>query len=249
MSLSNDSTSTTADGRASLSSTFLEFCAKVRKNDPSILPEFGNPFRIRYLSEIKSLELADALLENTCVTYLELETNKYTKCSAEAMAKYVRTSKRLQRIHWRRDLQDRREFVLQHREEILCCFLSAIQESTSLKELQIDLPLIGGPSTLALEFMLTHTQSLRHLSLLCPVGVLPVKGRAVAAARSGLTKNTTLRELTLEFSLGDSSTNVLHFDKSAQPSYPSKAMFAWAYGESDWTPDCAAKRYLQNRGT
>jgi hypothetical protein len=44
------------------------------------------------------MELADALLENNSVIYLEVETKRYTKSSAEALAKYVRTSKRLQRM-------------------------------------------------------------------------------------------------------------------------------------------------------
>jgi hypothetical protein len=104
MSVSNDSTAlnTIDDGtcRAMLSSTFLEFCAKVRSNDPSILPEFGEPFNIGHLSEREGLELADALLENTNVTYLELKTQEYTKRFAEAMAKYVRTSKHVQHIRW-----------------------------------------------------------------------------------------------------------------------------------------------------
>jgi hypothetical protein len=34
----------------------------------------GNHFRIRDSSEKEDIELADALLENTSVTYLELET-------------------------------------------------------------------------------------------------------------------------------------------------------------------------------
>jgi hypothetical protein len=50
------------------------------------------------------MELADALLENTNVTYLKLETENYTKCSAEAMAKYVRTSKCLQCVVWNEEL-------------------------------------------------------------------------------------------------------------------------------------------------
>jgi hypothetical protein len=45
----------------------------------------------------------------------------------------------------------------QRTEEMLCCFLSAFQESTSPKELQIDLPMIGGPSNLAFGNVLTHT--------------------------------------------------------------------------------------------
>jgi Ran GTPase-activating protein (RanGAP) involved in mRNA processing and transport len=197
MSDPNDSTST--DDRDTLSSTFLEFCVKVRKDDPSILPNLGLPFNIRRLSEKEEMELADALLENTNVTYLEFGTYKHTKSSAEAMAKYVRTSKRLQHIRWKpTGLIDGR--ALKQREEMLCCFLPALQESTSLKELHMELPRIGGPSNLAFENMLTHTQSLRSLSLNCPDGLL--EDWAVAAARSGLKKNTTLRELTLEFSRG-----------------------------------------------
>jgi hypothetical protein len=202
MSVSNDSTltGTIDDGRALLSSTFLEFCAKVRKDNPSILPEFGRPFSIRDLSEREYIEVADALLENNSVTYLELmDTNTLTKRSAEAMAKFVRTSKRLQRIRWPKELNtEYRECVLRQREEILCCFLSALQESTSLKELHIDFRLIGGPPNLALENMLTHTQSLRSLTLICPAGV-PGEDIAMAPAPSGLKQNTTLRELTVEF--------------------------------------------------
>jgi hypothetical protein len=123
MSDPNDSTST-GDG-VPLSSTFLEFCGKVRKDDPSILPEPGQPIRTRNLSEKEHIELADALLENTNVTFLEFDMEKDTKSSAEAVAKYVRTSKHLQRIKWNEeDGGDDRE--LRQREEILCCFLPAI---------------------------------------------------------------------------------------------------------------------------
>jgi Ran GTPase-activating protein (RanGAP) involved in mRNA processing and transport len=195
-----DSTST-GDG-VSLSSSFLEFCGKVRNKDLSILPRPGEPFKIRRLSEKEDIELADALLENTSVTHLELETEKYTKSSAEAMAMYVRTSKRLQHIHWTNHFNtDHRESVQsvlqQHREEMFCCFLPAFQESTSLKELHIKLPYIGGLSHLAFEKMLTHTQSLRSLSLIESDGLL--EDTSVATVRSGLKKNTSLRELTLEF--------------------------------------------------
>jgi Ran GTPase-activating protein (RanGAP) involved in mRNA processing and transport len=196
MSVSNDSTvlSTIDAGRASLSLPFLKFCAQVRNNDPSILPEPGQPFKIRHsLSEKEGIKLADALLENTSVTYLELRTEKYTKNSAEAMAKYVRTSKHLQRIHW----EGARSPLFRQREEIFCCFLHAFQESTSLKELGILFPVTGGKSNLALESMLTHTQSLQSLSHFYPFGLLG--DIAVAAASSGLRKNTSLRELTLEF--------------------------------------------------
>jgi hypothetical protein len=188
------STGTIDDGTALLSPTFLEFCAKVRNNDPSILPAPGMAFAIRDLSEREHMELAYALMENKSVTYLQLDMEKYTKSSAEAMAECVRTSKRLQRI---RLFQPEYGSNYGYREDSLCCFLLAIQESASLKELHIDFRLIGGPPNLALENMLTHTQSLRSLSLICPGGLL--EDIVVAAARSGLKKNTTLRELTLEF--------------------------------------------------
>jgi Ran GTPase-activating protein (RanGAP) involved in mRNA processing and transport len=204
MSVSNDSTalSTLDNGRAVLSSTFLEFCVKVRNNDPSILPESGKPFKIRCLSEREHVELADALLENSSVTYLELETAKYTKSSAEAMAKYVRTSKRLQRIRLYRWLNkwetDNRK--LQHCEEMFCCFLPALQESTSLKKLDIDFPPNCGPSNLAFGNILTHTQTLLSLNLR-----IPPRHIDVAAIQSGLNKNTTLQELTLDLSRGATS--------------------------------------------
>jgi hypothetical protein len=51
------------------------------------------------MCEREGIELSEVLLENNRVTYLELETRNYTKSSAKAMAKYLRTSKRLQRIH------------------------------------------------------------------------------------------------------------------------------------------------------
>jgi hypothetical protein len=199
MSVSNGSTSTIVEGsRALLPSTFLEFCAKVRKDDPSILPEPGEPLRIRHwqMSEKEQMEIADALLENTNVTDLELGTEKYTRRSAEAMAKYMRTSKSLECIRWpsKRMLDPR---VLKQREEMLCCFLPVFQESTSLKELHMELPCRDGPSNRAFENMLTHTQSLQSLSLRIFPGP-----NAVAAAVSGLKKNTTLRELTLECSPG-----------------------------------------------
>jgi Ran GTPase-activating protein (RanGAP) involved in mRNA processing and transport len=179
---------------STIDATFLELCTKVRNNDPTIMPEEGKPFKIvSLMSERESIKLSDALLENNRVAYLELVTRNYTH--AEAMAKYVRTSKHLQRIHWPK----------QQREDMLCLFLPAFQESTSLKELHMELPVRDGPSksNLAFESMLTQTQSLRSLSLLILPRGDPV---SVAKALSGLKKNTTVRELTLEFSLG--TTNV-----------------------------------------
>jgi Ran GTPase-activating protein (RanGAP) involved in mRNA processing and transport len=192
----SDPNDSTCSNGVPVSSTFLEFCAKMRKDDPSILPEPGKHLKIRQLGEREGLELADALLENTNITSLELGKANYTKDFGEAMAKYVRSSKRLQRFRWNLPRNDR---GLPQPQEMLCHLLPAFQENTSLKELDINFPHISGLSNLALENMLTHTQSLHSLSLIYPDGVLP--DSSVAAVRSGLKRNTTLRELTLKFSL------------------------------------------------
>jgi hypothetical protein len=71
----------------------------VRNSDPSILLPPGRPFIINNLSESEPMELSDALLENNSVAYLKLDTEKYTKSSSEAMAKYVRTSKQALATH------------------------------------------------------------------------------------------------------------------------------------------------------
>jgi hypothetical protein len=203
MSDPNESMSTGNDGtRALLSSSFLEFCAKVRHSDPSILPKSGAPLVIRTdWSEKEHMELADALLENTNVTSLELDTHNYhnyIEGSGEAMVKYVRSSKHLQHIFLdaapRLHLDDTRIISDQECEAMFCSFLPAFQESTSLKKLHISIPLIGAPSYLALENMLTHTQSLQSLTLLCPKEDI-----AAAVFGSGLQKNTTLREFTMKF--------------------------------------------------
>jgi hypothetical protein len=148
MSISNDPTNV---ARRAL---FLEFCAQVRRDDPSFCQKLASlsGLNTTFKRERKDIELADALLENTNVTYLELRTAANTKCSTEAMAKYVRTSKRLQHINWPMN-----RMTDPQGEEKLCCFLHAFQESTSLKELEIRFPLITGPSNRALENMLTHT--------------------------------------------------------------------------------------------
>jgi Ran GTPase-activating protein (RanGAP) involved in mRNA processing and transport len=198
MSVSSDSTST--DDGVSRSSKILEFCAKVRNNDPTILPEPGEPIEIGYLSTKEFMEVANALLENTNFTYLNLR-NKYTNSSARAIAKYVRTSKHLQRIRWDRNVRiDGR--ARRQDAEILSSLLYAIQESTSLKELHMELPLNDGQYSRALELMLTHTHSLRSLRLRCPFGLEEIDTATVC---SGLKNNTTLRELTLDIWRGGAS--------------------------------------------
>jgi hypothetical protein len=92
------------------------------------------------------------------------------------MAEYLRNSKCLQRIGWT-------GIYIHHCSSVRrnALVFACISRKYSLKELDIDFPLVRGPSNLALESMLKHTQSLRSL-LVCPDGVL--KDIAVAAAAS-----------------------------------------------------------------
>jgi hypothetical protein len=108
----------------------------------------------------------------------------------------VRTSKHLKHIHLNGDSAKLYQ-EWRSREELLSCLLPAIQESTLLRGLHVELPYRGGPSDLALENMLTHTQILRSLTLR-----IPLRYTDGAAVQSGLKKNTTLRELTLELPRG-----------------------------------------------
>jgi hypothetical protein len=148
------------------------------------------------MREQKGMELASALMENTNVKNIEVWTVEYTIAYARAMANYVRTSRQLQSLRWGSG-------DLTYSDDIACCLLHAIQESVAIKELHIKLPCGDGPSHLAFENMLTHTQNIRSLRL-------HSMGRrsedmAVAALLSGLKKNISLRELTLEFSLSATS--------------------------------------------
>jgi hypothetical protein len=128
MSLSNDNDSTVTidNGRALLSSTFLELCVKVRNSYPSILPAPGEPFKLRRMCEREGIELSNALLGNNSATYLHLETVKYMRALQKQWPSSMRTSKCLQRIRLNLDwmIDDR---VLQRREEMLSCFLPAFQ--------------------------------------------------------------------------------------------------------------------------
>jgi hypothetical protein len=122
---------------------------------------------------------------------------------------------------------------------------AAIQESTSLKKLQMEFILVGGSSNLVLENMLTHSQSLRSLRLCCPYSLR--EDIAVATAMSGLKKEHHItRAHTLLFAGWNDCLS--DFDQSARPSSSSKAIFAWVCDRSDWTRDFVAKRQLQNQG-
>jgi hypothetical protein len=180
------------------------------------------------------------LLENPSVTYLKLETDYYTtKSSAEAMTKYLRTIKHLEHIHCY-------TILLQECEETFYCFLLAFQESTSLKELSICFPVIGGLSNLALE-----TQSLWSICLRLLDGLL--EDIAIAAASSGMKNTTNLRELALEGGEHATALSLSYLSQYTRSSSPSKAMFAsclrgYAVDRTE-LETFVAKRQFQNHGT
>jgi hypothetical protein len=117
----------------------------------------------------------------------------------------------------------------------------AFQESTSLEDLCVELSLRGGPSHMALEKMLTYTQSLRCLSLVFPGGQLK-DTLLVTAVRSGLKMNITIQELTQEFSQGATTVSPTFTGMRHQPLLRRLCLhFLWVCGGSEWIRECVAE--------
>jgi hypothetical protein len=150
---------TSDDGRALLSSTFLALLLRCE----TILLFYLN---VRLLCERRYRTPAMLLLENTNVTYPQLETEEYTRsfarhntCVPVSAGNAVIAGRRFRR-------EVRSTFSLWQHREMLSCF-ACNQESTSIRNC-IELPYRGRPSNLVLENMLRHTQSLRSLCLRIP---------------------------------------------------------------------------------
>jgi Ran GTPase-activating protein (RanGAP) involved in mRNA processing and transport len=180
-----------------ISSTFLDFCTKLRDDDPTVLPSADMPFRIRCgLSETEHIGLSDALLESRAVKRLELEVLGFTERSAKAIGKYLRSSKHLVSVSFKdgwvpTHLLDDFAELRRRQPLVLSILLRALRESTSLKELTIKYIDLGRAS-LDLQDLLIHTQSLQKLDL--SAGLNPEE---TAHVQLGLTMNSTLVDLTL----------------------------------------------------
>jgi Ran GTPase-activating protein (RanGAP) involved in mRNA processing and transport len=182
---------------ASLSPTFLSACAKLRANDPSVvpgrnlLPGLNGCFWIRHgLSETEHIEIANALTRSTAVTNLQLDlsTLDYSAKAAEAMGEFIRSSIHLKRVTLS-------FFRLSHTSEgqrVLSILLRALQDSTSVKELRlVDEAYLRVNSELVLSQDLTNliilTRTLKKMNIGCHYEAL-----WLCAA-----KNETLEDLTL----------------------------------------------------
>lgn len=178
----------------SVSSTFLQCCVRLRADDPTVLPRKGAPFVInRKLSERESIELTNALLQNTNIQSISLNVDHYTSKSAETMGKYLRGSKHLQRV--RLEGRPFPDVNLQRHKQVFSILLRALQESTSLKEISIHNLEIGMLANNSLETFLARTPSLQKLHLLSTHRAL--YREEIVALQSALTKSTTLQALSL----------------------------------------------------
>jgi Ran GTPase-activating protein (RanGAP) involved in mRNA processing and transport len=177
-----------------VSSTFLECCARLRADDPTVLPRPGAPFMInRRLSERESTELTKSLLKNTNIQSLALNVDHYTIASAETMGEYLRASKHLRQVRLEgRPFPDAK---INRHKHVFSILLRALQESTSLTELSIHNLEVGMLSNKALETFLIGTQSLQKLHLLSTHRALDRE--EIAALQSALTKSNTLQALSL----------------------------------------------------
>jgi Ran GTPase-activating protein (RanGAP) involved in mRNA processing and transport len=179
------------------SSDFLTFCAKLRDDDPTVLPSADSPFKIRSgLTETQYIELSAALLESSAVKHLELDAFALTEGSATAIGKYLRTSKRLVSVSlgegWapEHSFEDRSAWW-RNQDTVLTIILRSLQESKSLEELSIKNRQLGCASH-ELETFLIRTKSLRKLVV--STSLLP---KEWARVQLGLSMNTTIVELAL----------------------------------------------------
>jgi hypothetical protein len=86
---------------ASLSPTFLSVCAKLRANDPSVLPGRNKYFEIRGGLSAGHIEIVEALTKNTTVLRLRLDLIDlcYSANAADVMGECIRSSMHLQSLY------------------------------------------------------------------------------------------------------------------------------------------------------
>jgi Ran GTPase-activating protein (RanGAP) involved in mRNA processing and transport len=136
-----------------ISSAVLELCNRLRANDPRVLSHdsfFNSPST--------SIEVFQALKENTSVKRIRLWLRGYTKRSAEAAAKYLESSQTLQTIELRH-CGPYHEF-----HAVISLLLQALSRNTSVTELCIDTESLRFFSV-ALQEFLTCTQTLKKLQM------------------------------------------------------------------------------------
>jgi hypothetical protein len=134
--------------------TFLEFAPRCGGRS-FYFTKTNQPLRIRPLGE-KDIELASALLKKYQCQVPRIEYGKVYEKLCRAMAKYVRTSKHLQRIRWREGTKDCDSEV---RDKLL--FTVCFSRKYVAQGIRLELPSVGGPSNLAFETCWPNTHGFR----------------------------------------------------------------------------------------
>jgi hypothetical protein len=188
-----------------------DFCAKLRANDPRILPPRDEPFEIySYHPEAGRIEIARALGENTSVKRILLDVDDRSERFVEVLASYLRSSKHLQSVHLTGPPEDRFFLYLdagtaaqksRTRQQNISVLFRALYWSTSVMELIMDDLNLGLSDSPTLHWAF-HKYLAFTMSLAVTLEIRATNGQAfgpeqVFAVCSGFAKNTTLREITL----------------------------------------------------
>jgi hypothetical protein len=188
---SNNAEVDASGDEAQISVAIRRLCNQLRANDPCVLAygSFFIPFQGEgKYSKAEWIEVFQALRENTLVKDIQLWLHSYTKISAEAAAKYLESSKILQRIDLR---------VARYSQEVpavICLLLRALSRNASVTELLVDTKSVGWASV-AFQELLTCTQTLQKLQIFGSSLHKDLSEVQIAAISSGFANNTTLRDL------------------------------------------------------
>jgi hypothetical protein len=169
-------------------------CAQLRANDPSVVSEEPSDYFAPDVPDSGRLEIAEALAQNTIVRRIELLAHNYTKSSADVMAKYLAQNKHLLAVKLSQYsfFETAEECPYQ---QFLSTFIEAINQSNSVKELELTCPNLTLASK-SLKNMLTRTETLQSLAFYLEREEY-LEQAATAAIASGFTKNATLRKITM----------------------------------------------------
>jgi Ran GTPase-activating protein (RanGAP) involved in mRNA processing and transport len=182
-----------------ISSTARELCNQLRVNDGRVLendPEYNSVFvPFKYsgeYSEDERIAVFQALKENTSVKCIRLAPHKFTKRSAKAAAKYLKSSKTLQTLH----LDDSPYQNPHERREMISILFRALSRNTSVTKLIINFDVVRF-GCVAFQELLTNTQTLQTLSVVRRYDYRygELNEVDIAAITSGFANNTTLRDL------------------------------------------------------
>jgi hypothetical protein len=149
-------------------------------------------------------------MENTNVTSLELDTARYATPQKKWPSTCVPASA-LQRIHW--NLSGVNDLVSLSSRRNVCCFLPALQESTSLRNYTLTCLYCWTVQPGARKYV-AHTQSLRSLTLIYQMSTRRHNG----CSPIWIEKNT---HSTAHIVSAGCNDYLSHFDKSMRPSSPS----------------------------